>query len=121
MQGKKSNDPLDSVLHKLDYTFIDLPEFIDGEAGHCLPSSRSSSAFRPLGLIRCSLLPQMTKNQSRSQFTRSLCTPSMPQGDTPPMSSNIISKAQAQQCLGPAGSSCSSLAKPSSRLRRFLV
>jgi hypothetical protein len=31
MQGKKSNDPLDSVLHKLDYTFIDLPDLIDGE------------------------------------------------------------------------------------------
>lgn len=31
MQGKSSNDPLDSVLHKLDYTFIDLPELIDDD------------------------------------------------------------------------------------------
>jgi hypothetical protein len=54
MQGKKSNDPLESVLHKLDYTFIDLPELIDGKQSSVLDGP--STVCFPLGVIHCSLL-----------------------------------------------------------------
>jgi hypothetical protein len=58
MQGKKSSDPLESVLHKLDYTFIDLPDLIDGENERCTAlqaelNSTFASSLRCLAFARC--------------------------------------------------------------------